>query len=357
MNIAVGLSGGVDSSVSAFLLKEAGHEVIGITMAIGDENPPVTEMKKNSCFGPGEKERIEETRRFCKQTGIPFYVFNCADEYRDLVLAYFKKEYLSGRTPNPCIRCNQYIKFGVLVDAAKKSGLSFDIFSTGHYARAEGKIKSGRYLLKTARDLYKDQSYFLYRLTQDQLGSVFFPLGYYLKEQVREIAEQKGLEVHDREESQDFYGGNYAGLLDVKEKKGNIIDKNGKILGTHKGIWNYTRGQRRGLGIAAGKPLYVVDINAEKNEIIAGYEDESYNNGFVAIELNWIAFPSLEKKREVWVKLRSTQKAKKAILLPFHKTMVKVELETPQKAITPGQSAVFYDDDVVLGGGIIDKVF
>lgn len=357
MNITVGLSGGVDSSVTAFLLKEAGHTVTGVTMAIWDKNLPGTELKKHSCFGPDEPQEIEETRRFCKLIGIPFYVFNCADEYKEIVLAHFKKEYLSGRTPNPCIRCNHLVKFGALINAVKKSGLAFDMFATGHYARVEGNVKNKRYVLKTAKDMNKDQSYFLYRLTQDQLTRVFFPLGYYYKKQVREIARQNGFNVHNREESQDFYGGNYADLLDVKEKTGNILDKYGKILGTHKGIWNYTRGQRRGLGIAAGKPLYVIDIIPEKNEIVAGFEDESYNNGFFAKDLNWIAFPSLKGKMEVCAKLRSTQKGKKAVLSPYDENIVKVVLQESQKAITPGQSAVFYKDDGVLGGGIIDTVF
>ena len=281
MKIAVGLSGGVDSSVTAFLLKEAGHDVVGVTMAIWDKELHVISPKKKSCFGPEEEKEIEETRKLCKQIEIPFYIFDCAHEYKDIVLSYFKQEYLAGRTPNPCVKCNQAIKFGALLHAARKSGINFDLFSTGHYARVEGDVQSRQFVLKKALDLYKDQSYFLYQLTQDQLVGLFFPLGYYFKEQVREIAKQKGLPVHDSEESQDFYGGNYSELLNAGEKKGDIIDSKGNILGTHKGIWNYTRGQRRGLGIAAGKPLYVIDINAEKNEIIVGYEEESYNNGFI----------------------------------------------------------------------------
>jgi tRNA-uridine 2-sulfurtransferase len=357
MNIAVGISGGVDSSVTAYLLQQAGHRVTGVMMSIRDRNTPGEELKKDSCFGPDEKEKIREAEKFCQQIGIPFYVFDCADEFRNNVLAYVKKEYLSGRTPNPCIRCNESIKFGVLIEAVKKTGISFDLFATGHYARVEGDVESRKCVLKRAKDLNKDQSYFLYRLSPELLSSLFFPLGYYTKERVREIAWKEGFASHKRKESQDFYGGSYAELLDVEEKPGNIIDTSGKILGTHKGIWHYTRGQRRGLGIAAGKPLYVIDIHPGRNEITAGYEEESYNRGFIAQDVHWITFPQPEREITVTTKLRSTQTPKKATLFPVHEKRVKVILHAPQKAITPGQSAVFYIDDRVLGGGIIDSVF
>ncbi|MBN2442674.1 MAG: tRNA 2-thiouridine(34) synthase MnmA [Spirochaetales bacterium] len=357
MKIIVGLSGGVDSSVTALLLKEAGHEVTGVTMSIWDGTMQTTGHKKSSCFGPDEKYGIEKTRLFCDEIGIPFHVFDCVKEYKEIILAYFKNEYLMGRTPNPCIKCNQLIKFGVLVSAARKSGLDFDLFSTGHYVRVEGDVRTRRIILRKAIDEGKDQSYFLYRLTQDQLAGLFFPLGYYTKDYVREIAKQKGLAMHDSEESQDFYGGSYSELLDVKEKTGNIVDKDGVVLGKHKGIWHYTRGQRRGLGVAAGKPLYVIDINAEKNEIVAGYEEESYSNGFFVKDLNWISVEPPDKELKVNTKVRSTQKEKQAVIFPCDANRMKVVLGEPQKAVAPGQSAVFYINDYMIGGGFIDEVF
>ena len=260
MKILVGMSGGVDSSVAALLLKEQGHEVVGATMKIwSDEKhkrlaPSVkTESCKDACYGPNEKEDIEEARKICEKIGIPFYVFDCSKEYEQIVLDNFKQEYLSGRTPNPCIRCNSLIKFDVLPFIAKKSGLEFDKFATGHYARVE-EGENARFMLKKGVNPKKDQSYFLYKLRQDQLSNIIMPLGGYEKAQIRDIAKNAGLKVYDKPDSQDFYSGDYNELLEVKPAPGDIVDKNGKVLGKHEGIWNYTIGQRKGLGIAHSSP-------------------------------------------------------------------------------------------------------
>lgn len=362
MKILVGLSGGVDSSVAALLLKQEGHEVIGATMSIWRERSDLdlSVMKEKStcthgaCYGPDEKEDIDAARKIAEQIGIPYHVFKCADEYEQIVLYNFKEEYLSGRTPNPCIRCNALVKFGVLPFLAKQSGLKFDKFATGHYARIEE--QDGRYLLKKAKNPKKDQSYFLYKLKQEQLKNIYFPLGGYTKEEIREIAKAGGLDVSDKPDSQDFYEGDYNELLGIKAKKGSIVDLDGKILGEHNGIWNYTIGQRKGIGISAPEPLYVLELRKDTNEVVVGYKDKTFKKSLVATELNWIATDNLTEPMKVSAKIRSTQQPTPATITPRPDGEVYVEFDEYQKSIAVGQSVVFYDDDIVVGGGIIDSV-
>lgn len=362
MKILVGMSGGVDSSVAALLLKEQGHEVIGATMKIwSDEKhkrlaPSVNiNSCKDACYGPNEKEDIEEARKICDKIGIPFYVFDCSKEYEQIVLDNFKEEYLSGRTPNPCVRCNSLIKFDVLPFLAKKSGLDFDKFATGHYSRVEFDEKSNRYILKKGINSKKDQSYFLYKLRQNQLSNILMPLGGYEKTEIREIAKNNDLKVYDKPDSQDFYSGDYNELLEVKPMVGNIVDKTGKVLGTHEGIWNYTIGQRKGLGIAHTSPLYVIDLNKEKNEVIVGEADETFNSSLVAVDLNWVSIEGINQEMKVTAKVRSAQDPVDVTIKPVNGA-VEVTFIYPQKALTKGQSVVFYNQDVLLGGGIIDDV-
>lgn len=362
MKVLVGMSGGVDSSVAALLLKEQGHEVVGAIMSIWSEEKhkrlaPSVKMNscKDACYGPNEKEDIEEARKIADKIGIPFHVFDCSKEYEQIVLDNFKEEYLSGRTPNPCIRCNSLIKFDVLPFIAKQSGLEFDKFATGHYARVEFNEENQRYMLKKGINPKKDQSYFLYKLRQNQLSNIIMPLGGYEKTEIREIAKNNGLKVYDKPDSQDFYSGDYNELLEVTPKPGNIVDKSGKILGTHEGIWNYTIGQRKGLGIAHTSPLYVIELDKDKNEVIVGEADETFKSSLVAVDLNWVSIEKLDGEMNVTAKVRSAQTPVEVVIKPVNDT-VEVNFIYPQKSLTKGQSIVFYQDDVLLGGGIIDDV-
>jgi tRNA-specific 2-thiouridylase len=358
MRIAVGMSGGVDSSVAALLLKEAGHEVFGVSMALWDQQcASDSNLKKHACYGPDEPQELEAAQQVCTQLGIPFSVFDCAQQYRELVLAYFEEEYRAGRTPNPCVQCNQLIKFGVLPFMIRQARMSFDAFATGHYARVEIDPGSGRYLLRKGKDSHKDQSYFLYRLSQAQLAQVCFPLAHYTKAQVRAIARKAGLGAAESKESQDFYSGDYHDLLHLPDQEGNIVDINGKLLGTHQGIWHYTIGQRKGLGIAASEPLYVVRLERETNTVIVGPRASVYQTTCVVDQLNWIAIEALTTTKQVKTKLRSAHQPADASLELLTAASVKVTFATPQEAITPGQSAVFYDGDVVVGGGMINATF
>ena len=354
--VIVGLSGGVDSSVAAFLLKQQGYDVTGVTMSIWDGKPGTGGSGKHACYGPDENEEITEARELAAILDIPYHVFDCSQRYKALVLENFKKEYLAGRTPNPCVMCNQLIKFGMLPDMAQMYGLEFDYFATGHYARVNWSDSHQRYLLKKGLDPKKDQTYFIYRLSQEQLSKLLFPIGNMTKQEVREVASNINLQLSEKEESQDFYSGDYKDLLEVENNPGNIVNRKGTVLGKHNGIWNFTIGQRKGLGVAYSEPLYVLELNPVKNEVVVGIRDEILGSSFIVSNLNWIAFENLDTPIEVKAKIRSAQQEISAIIEPSDPGSVKVTFLTPNDGITPGQSAVFYQEELVVGGGIIEKI-
>ncbi|MBR4927560.1 MAG: tRNA 2-thiouridine(34) synthase MnmA, partial [Alphaproteobacteria bacterium] len=355
MKVLVGLSGGVDSAVTACLLKQAGHEVIGATMTIWDEETMRHVPKENAgCFSPHAAEDIELAKHLCEQLDIPYHVLDCAGMYKQKVLDCFKSEYLSGRTPNPCVLCNEFIKFDALPSAAKQSGISFDKFATGHYAQISYDEKINRWQLKQGVDTKKDQTYFIYRLKQEQLSRILMPLGGMTKEQVRALAEKYNLPVKNKADSQDFYTGDLNDIIQATPKQGNFVDKTGRILGTHQGIWRYTVGQRKGLGISADKPLYVLELNADKNEVVLGYAEECYHDTVSVGNLVWVSVFEPSKPIKCFVKMRSTQIPTEAVV-SVKNNIATLSFEMTQKGIAKGQSAVFYDaDGFVLGGGIIE---
>ncbi len=351
--VAVAMSGGVDSSVAAALLKGKGYQVIGVTMRTWRRGASSLIDRRPSCYGPGEDEMIAQAQRVAEILQIPHYTFDLSQEYETDVLDYFRREYLRGRTPNPCIRCNQRLKFKALMQKALSSGLQFDYFASGHYAQVEYEEKSGRYQLKKAKDEKKDQSYFLSSLSQHQLSRLLLPLGGHHKAEVREMARSFGLPT-DAAESQNFSTGGYLWLFG-ELWPGPILDREGHVLGQHQGLPSYTIGQRRRLGIATGRPLYVIDIDPERNTLIVGSKEEIYSQELVASELNWIAVEKLEQPIRAKVKIRYKHEGAEAKLSPLDGGEVQVKFDEPQPAVTPGQAVVFYQGEVVLGGGIIEK--
>ncbi len=342
MKIAIAMSGGVDSSVAAALLKEAGHEVGGVTMQITDSSR-------------AGKDAAEIAGRL----GIPHRVIDLRDIFAEKIIAYFCGEYGRGRTPNPCIPCNKYIKFGALWEEAATTGA--EMLATGHYARIEQDSR-GRYLLKKGRDTNKDQSYFLCQLTQGQLGRTMFPVGNLTKDEVRKIAAELGLPTASRPESQEICfipDNDHARFLEKyapqADRPGAILDGAGRTLGRHRGIGSYTIGQRRGLGIAAAAPLYVTDIEPDRNAIIVGTKEQTYGTELIAGGLNWISIDTPEHPIQVKAKIRHRHAEAEATVEPQEDDAVYVKFAEPQAAITPGQAIVFYDGDKVLGGGTIIK--
>ncbi|MDD3275089.1 MAG: tRNA 2-thiouridine(34) synthase MnmA [Candidatus Omnitrophica bacterium] len=360
--VAVAMSGGVDSSVAAALLKKQGYEVTGITMCFSAPGGPVfggnllhLEAKKPSCCGLAG---IEDARRVCHSLGIRHYILNLNKDFSRQVIGNFCREYLAGRTPNPCVRCNQLIKFGVLLKKTRKLG--FGILATGHYARVSK--KDGAYCLKKAGDLKKDQSYFLYRLNQAQLKHVIFPLAGMTKPRVRQLASDFGLRVAEKNDSQEVCflpEGRYGDFIKSTQdaagfRPGNFVDREGNILGRHRGVVFYTIGQRHGIGIPAPHPLYVIKIEAGKNRVVLGGRQEVYKREFIVKDTHFVNKPA-KKKIEIKVRIRYNHKEAPAVVY-LDKQKCRVVFRRPQFAITPGQSAVFYDKNTVLGGGIIQKI-
>ncbi len=353
LDIAVGMSGGVDSSVAAALLKEEGNRVVGVTMKLWD-GPASRTGGRHGCYGPGEEEDIEDARQVAARLGIPFHVIDLSAEYQAEVLDYFRNEYRLGRTPNPCSRCNRTVKFGTLVTKAREHGVVFDYFATGHYAKVERAESDGRYVLKKASDLSKDQSYFLALLSQEQLARSLFPLGNRTKSEVRDLAAGFGLRVARKHDSQDFIDPDFRISGDV-ENPGPILDRRGRQIGRHSGISHHTIGQRKGLGISSDRPLYVTEIDPARNAIIVGERSDVFGDLLVGRDLNWIAVDGLKAPKKVKARIRYRHQEAAALVQPLGEKEVLVHFEEPQMAITPGQTVVLYDEDTVLCGGIIDR--
>lgn len=339
--VLLGMSGGVDSSVSAIILQEKGFKVIGCTMILYSE----------------EEKGIEDAKKVCKSLGIPHYTFDLRKEFKCNVINKFMEEYKIARTPNPCIECNKKMKFGIFYEKAKELGCKY--IATGHYARIEFSEKYNQYVLRKSEEEKKDQTYFLYNIPKEELEYIIFPLQEYRnKEEIRKLALKKGLEVANKKDSQEICfikDNDYQKFLleNMKEKPktGNIKLKTGEILGKHNGLINYTIGQRKGIGISYKYPLYVIDLDYKKNEVIVGKEEELYSKELFANELNFQV--ELGENFECFAKIRYRAKEARAVVRK-NKESVKVEFTKPQRAITKGQSVVFYDESgIVLGGGVI----
>lgn len=355
--VVVGMSGGVDSSVAAALLKDEGYDVIGVTMQVWPEKESGAVEVEGGCCS---QAAVEDARRVSEKLGIRYYVMNFKDIFENKVIKYFINDYLAGNTPNPCIECNKSIKFDELLRRAMNLGAEY--VATGHYAKIFFDDKSERYLLERSADNKKDQTYALYNLTQFQLMHTLMPLGGYTKEKVRKIAEDLGLPVANKPDSQEICfvpDDNYGGFIEEREPgkimPGFFKDTKGNILGKHKGIVYYTIGQRKGLGIAFGKPMFVINIIPEENVVVLGEETGVFKDVLTASKLNFIPFDSLEDSIEITAKIRYSAKEAGATLIPEGKDLVRVKFYEPQRAITPGQSVVFYKDDIVIGGGIINR--
>lgn len=353
--IMVAMSGGVDSSVCALLVQQAGLEAVGVTLSL--------QRHDGEEVFPGEKtccsiDDVNDARRVCARLGIPFYVFNFQDTFRQEVIERFVSAYRRGETPNPCIECNRYIKFGGLLQRARETG--FDGVATGHYARVERDAGSGRWLLKTGRDLQKDQTYMLYSLTQEQLSHTLFPLGDLTKAEVRQLAEENGLSNAHKRDSQDICfvpDGDYAGFIERYTGEsfppGDFVGTAGEIYGTHRGIIHYTIGQRKGLGLSFPQPMYVSRIDPKTNRVTLAPHEALFSTTVTAHHINLIACDSLPGPIRARVKLRYRHAPQPATVIQPDADTLLVTFDEPQRAATPGQALVMYDGDTVIGGGVI----
>jgi len=356
--VLVAMSGGVDSSVTALLLSKQGYEIIGSTMRLWDLpfNEHNKYYSKSCCSILG----LWDARDVCRKLELPHFTLDFRDIFKQNVVDYFINQYLLGKTPNPCIMCNKYIKFKALIRIAEKLGAPK--IATGHYVSIEKDSKSKKFIIKRAKDKNKDQSYVFWKLTQEQLSKIITPLGNYKKSEIRDIAQKNNLKVARTIESQDICfvpDGNYADFieenLNIKIESGPIVDSNNSLLGKHKGFPFYTIGQRKGLGISYKKPLYVKKIIPETNTLVVGNSKQVMGKELIASSVNFIFFDKLESEMKVKAKIRYRDKLEPALVIPINEGRIKVIFDKPKWAITPGQSVVFYEDDILIGGGIIDE--
>lgn len=348
------MSGGVDSSVAAWLLKEQGYDVIGVTMQIWQDEDNVVQEENGGCCG---LSAVDDARRVAASIGIPYYVMNFKDEFKKTVIDYFTEEYLNGRTPNPCIACNRYVKWEALLQRSLSIGA--DYIATGHYARID-RLPNGRYAIRRSATLAKDQTYALYNLTQEQLAHTLMPVGEYSKDRIREMADEIGLMVAHKPDSQDICfvpDGDYASFIeettDHPLPEGNFVSPDGKILGRHKGIIHYTVGQRKGLGLALGYPAFVLEIRPETNEVVIGTYDESLTHTVRADHLNFMSVEDLTEPMRVFAKIRYNHKGAWCTVEKTGEDEITCTFDEPIRAATPGQAVVLYDGEYVLGGGTI----
>ena len=354
--VVVGMSGGVDSSVAAYLLKEQGYDVIGVTMQIWQDESEEIKQEKGGCCG---LSAVDDARRVAQQLGIPYYVMNFKQEFKKNVMDYFIEEYQKGRTPNPCIACNRYVKWESLLSRSLSIGA--DYIATGHYARIV-RLDNRRITLKESVTAGKDQTYALYNLTQAQLSKTLMPVGEYTKEEVRAIAEREGLLVAHKPDSQEICfvpDNDYAKFIEENTESvppaGNFVTKDGKILGKHKGITHYTIGQRRGLNLAMGHHVFVTQIRPETNEVVIGEAEDVLKKELVCSRLNFMAIPDLTAPRRVWAKIRYNHKGAFCTITKTGEDEITCVFEDYVRAVTPGQAVVFYENGCVLGGGTIER--
>lgn len=352
--VVVGMSGGVDSSVAAYLLKQEGYDVIGVTMQIWQEETQEIQEEQGGCCG---LSAVDDARRVADDLEIPYYVMNFKNEFKENVIDYFIDEYKNGRTPNPCIACNRYVKWESLL--TRSIGIGADYIATGHYAQIE-QLPNGRYAIKNSATPEKDQTYALYNLTQEQLQKTIMPVGKYTKDQIREIAEEIKLRVANKPDSQDICfvpDGDYATFIQENIEEpiptGNFVLKDGTVLGTHKGIIHYTVGQRKGLGIALGYPAFVLEIRPETNEVVLGPKEVSGNLSLKANNLNFMTVEDILEPTRVWAKIRYNHRGAWCTVEKIGEDEVVCTFEEPQRGIAPGQAVVFYDGPYVMGGGTI----
>lgn len=353
--VVVGMSGGVDSSVAAWLLKEQGYDVIGVTMQIWQDEDRDVQEAEGGCCG---LSAVEDARRVAMDLGIPYYVMNFKEEFRNNVMDYFVGEYVEGRTPNPCIACNRYVKWESLLRRSLSIGA--DYIATGHYAQIE-QLPGGRYALKTSVTASKDQTYALYNLTQDQLAHTLMPVGSYCKDEIRAMARDRELIVAHKPDSQEICfipDHDHAHFIEEYTGRqlpvGNFVDLQGNVLGSHKGISHYTIGQRKGLDLAMGRPVFVVEIRPGTNEVVIGEEKDVFTNILTCNKLNWMAVDGLHgKEMEVTAKIRYSHKGAPCIIREAGPDLVECRFDEPVRAVTPGQAVVFYQGDYVAGGGTI----